>query len=348
MRKFLILCLIFFGLLSCKQKIVREVSVEIIFDHEIDPKLSQNDSLYTFLKPTNFSDTFLNIVPLFKKIDSDQFIEDSIQSNDGVISELQNWISQGKKNPTFFIKKRTKQIENAVINSGFSVKGDRKYVDSFYAKNKTQYVIYSKHKYDSLHSELNSRGIKVFHSIISLKSFLFSIKDSLTSKKAKLNIIFDPELSIIPASPIAIKTSAENPIVASIDNIKESNLKVIENQVSLPEEKKPSSISPEECDRRIEVCLNKPQNEEKVIFFFDEIFRFVKTGECRNTSYKKLIVDIYNILSTLTPPRFNKNISNTYFSLVCSNKTDFGDELEKVGVTLNKLNYSKIFDNCPE
>ena len=108
MRKLLALCLIFLGLFSCKQETIRDVSVEIIFDHEINSKLSQNDSLCTFLKPTNFNDTFLNIIPLFTKIDSEQLINDSLHSNDGVISELQNWISQGKNNPTFFIKKRTK------------------------------------------------------------------------------------------------------------------------------------------------------------------------------------------------------------------------------------------------
>ncbi len=350
MKKVFILISIFLGLWSCKQKIVRDVSVEIIFDHEIDIKLSKNDSLYTFLKPKEFNDTFLNIIPLFKKVDSEIFIIDSIHTTDGIIPKLQNWISQDKKNGNYFIKKRVKQIENTSINSLFSARGDKKFVDSFYAKNKTQLVIYSNKNYASLYRNLNGGGIKIFNSIDSLKLFIFSIKDSLSSKKARLNVIFEPELSLIPISP-ALETQTEpfnKNIFVPLDNKKEKSGGITATPLPPVEQKKISSISPEECDRRILLCLSKPQGEEKIIFFFQEIFRFVKTNECVNTSYKKLINDIYNNISFLDPPKFDKDINNTYFNLVCSNKTDFGSELDKYGIKINNSNYLKIFANCPQ
>lgn len=342
MRYFNLLLLLFvFGLIGCSVPI-EDVPITVIVDHKIQPSLKDNDSIYKLIEPEQFDSFLLNIVPKFIKIDVSPPIEDSIRTDESWIKSMQVWFGGGRKNSKYFKKTRIKEIEKSALQNNFENDGNITNRDSFFKNNNAKYILYSNNNnLIKTFRELNPR-IQVFSSISSLRNYIITSKDSILQNKDTLKIYFDPKFEQQRSFD-----SIEIPKEQTHTPPKKTSVVILERVIETQKVNHPQTKV--ECDdptkRKIVSCKNMNVNESKAIHFFNTIFRFTKNSECSYSEYLHLLNEIYTYILN-RPPSFNQG-NNTYYNIVCSNRTDFLLELRKYNISVSEQEYNNAFQNCP-
>ncbi len=322
---------------GCKKSEVVEVPITIVFDHELqNQEIVKNDSLYKLLTPFySENDSFL-IASKFEmvRIDLDAILVDSMIIEKGLLSDAQKWLTGGMKNHAKFKKNYVKQLEKKNFNPKFFIKGDSKYVDSFIVKNKNlEPVVFSK---NLISYNWYGKSLKIFSSIDSILDFIKHNAIELKDKDHKTIILFEPKVNLVektpptpPKSPLDPPTPPKPPLDPP-------------PPPKPPLDPKPPVISVIERDSRIKNCISMT-GSDKINYFFNDIFRFVKQTQCKTPEYKNLVREIANILISQFP------IRNTMsYNYSCSNENDFLAELEKYNIGVNTpLLRSKFRSSCP-
>ncbi|MFN5334607.1 MAG: hypothetical protein ACK5BV_05415 [Bacteroidota bacterium] len=337
--------LVVFGLIGCSID-VEDVPITIIVDHKIQPALKDNDSIYKLIEPQEVDSFLLNVIPKFIKIDVSPTLEDSIHIDESLIKRMQGWLGGGKKNSKYFLKTRIKEIQKASLHQNYGIEGDIKYRDSFFNNNKSCDILYSNN--DSLiqrYKQFNP-SLLVFKSIQSLRNYIITNKNSILSNRDTLKIYFDPKFEQQSVSqPVLIPPNPQSPKPITVVVRKDS--KPSPKHINTPTQGQTQKNN--ECDdptkQAIVDCKNMHLNQNKVIHFFNRIFRFTKNSECSYSDYLSLLREIYSFILN-TPPSFNQG-NNTYYNIVCSNRTDFLLELRKYKISVSEQDYNNAFQNCP-
>lgn len=350
--------IIIFGILtlfltSCKKSIV-ESKVTILVDHKIESKITDqsNDSLRAFISPLETDSFLLSILPTIIKVDVFPNIIDSLRSNENWISSAQEWLGGGKNNWRLFKKMRIKQIAKSTLNTSFQSEGNKDYVDSFLKTNSSVYLIYST---DSIiiKSIIGQKqkgyleSVKLFSSIKDLQ--LFILRNSRNPAKSNENylVYFQPSYEIqqnLSLSVIPILNDSAKILVVDSSRIEIPKHPVTSFPPPQNRDNKLNTISSEECDKRIAYCLSLSDGKNKVIYFFNEIFRFVKSTDCNKSQYEALLGTVYQFILR-NPPIFTSE-DGTYYSLVCSHKTDFKSELRSYQDVFSESQYDSVFSRC--
>lgn len=345
MKKIYILLFIMFLITGCESRDLVDLRIEIILDHPIKSNLNEESNLMQMLDPFEGKDLILNFVPLFKKIDQNPVLIDSIKIESNWITAGQEWLGGGKRNPRYFIKKRKEQIRKAEISTAFTKLGSQGLVDDFYKKNPGNYVFYSTDT--ALINQVKVASLSnvvFFSSIDSLKLFLFNQFKKSTISDQAVRIIFNPRFKIKNDSTV---------LTTILESGSGSTLAILDDTIPRPPHsvngiaKTTMTLSQKEvCDERVVECLKMENNETKVVYFFSEIFRFVKNTDCNSAEYRSLLDQIRTYLE-VNNPSFKSMADNRYFSLTCSHKTDFRNELVRFNIPFSASEFNKIFKGCP-
>lgn len=336
-----------FLLTGCENRDVVDLRIEVILDHPIKSNLSEESDLVQILDPIEGEDLILNIVPLFKKIDQNPVLIDSIKIERNWITDGQEWLGGGKRNPRYFIKKRKEQIRKAEILSGFANLGSQKPVDIFYKKNPGHYVFYSTDT--ALLNQLKVAGLSnvvFFSSIDTLKLFLFNHFKKSKSSDQSIKIIFNPRFKTIEDTTV-LTTILDSTVISTIATVGNANPVPQVSEITKGITSSKMTLKQKEiCDQRVEDCLKMGNTQKKVIYFFSEIFRFVKNTDCNSTEYRSLLSQIRKYLE-VSNPSFESMADNTYYSLACSHKDDFRNELVRFNIPFSASDFNTIFKGCP-
>jgi hypothetical protein len=354
MRKSLFFYLFSILLYSCNNEEIKDIPVEIILDHPIgDVSIKNNKELYDFLLPfpesTGGDSIILNFISTFKRIDIDPAYVDSLKVDSTWLVKAQVWLGGGRDNPSLFIRNRVSEITDATISTNFlRPVGRQSVIDSFLSKNPYRYIILSADTalVTSYKSSLGNSTIIAFESLVSLKQFLRSSVDSLEKLNQPIRVIFFPSYKYV------LKSDTMS-VVAVHDNI--TSMSTEKNIIKQPATPTPSDtkgknagVNPcsEEVEPLIQSCLAKPSGEEKLIYFYDRVFRFIKVNPCNSDSYIQLLKQVQPLIAN-TSPRYNQNGYNAYYTLTCSHLRYLVEEFARLNISYNSSAISQILNQCP-
>jgi|GEM_PF-5622996 len=354
MRKSLFFYLFAILFYSCNNEEIKDVHVEIILDHPIgDVSIKNNKELYDFLLPfpesTGGDSIILNFIPTFKRIDVDPTYVDSLKVDSTWLVKAQVWLGGGRDNPTLFIRNRISEITDATISTNFLLSlGQQPVIDSFLSKNPFRYIILSADTalVTSYKSSLGNNTVIAFESIVSLKNFLRSSVDSIEKLEQPIRVIFFPRYKYKIKSDtmraesgqvLAIPISTEKRIIqqSSDASTTTTTSKDVREKPCLPD-----------VESLIQRCFAKPIGEEKLIFFYEKVFRFIKVNPCNSDSYIQLLTQVQPLIAS-TSPRYIQNGYNAYYNLTCSHLPDLVDEFARLNISYNSSAISEILKQCP-
>jgi hypothetical protein len=362
MRKSFSTCLLAIFLCGCNSETIYDVPVEIILDHPIgDARIKNNKEVYDFLLPfpesTGDDSIILNFIPRFKRIDIDPAYVDSLKIDSTWLVKAQVWLGGGRDNPALFIRNRISEITDATISNNFlSPLGDQSNVDSFLFKNPGRYIILSRDTalVSSYRASFGNNTILAFESSKNLKEFLRSkIIDSLSKLVQPIRIIFSPRYRYVSRyDTITVRRVLDSFSVASTVT-KINNPSPTPQKSPVPDggrsQAKASSGNDNPCDSSttlISRCISMPSGEAKLIFFYSEVFRFVKGNPCSSARYEELLMQILSLIEG-RPPRFVQGGVNVHYDLACSHLRDLTREFQSFEIAYNKGVIDEILGKCP-
>jgi hypothetical protein len=338
-------------LVSCKRAEVIELPMTIIIDHQLSSlNISSDKDLVSIISPFYTNNDSILISPKFiiQRIDLKEPLLDSIAEKEGGIVEIaQDWLVGGKKNDVKYKKIKEKNIDKKLLSLGFTIAtGNQQYVDSFLKNNNIEYVFFVND--NVAYSNYKKLNLKVFNRIDSLQNFVRNSLSLAQSGKKRINIFYKPTQSYIRPNPdtiVRIRDTSKGDIVskggpAPIPPTSPKPLPIVDPKVT-----RPQNI----YDPRIKYCRTISNDEDKLVFFFTEIFRFVRGSSYNSPDYKLLLKDIADIISITLPN--NKDIKGNYktsYLISCSNKTDFISECNLLNSSIDITNLKNIYNRlCP-
>jgi len=357
---------LFFGIVivsltlsGCKPAEVIELPMTIIIDHQLNfSSISSDKDLLGIISPFNIKDIKNNrdsllVSPKFviKRIDLKDPVVDSISEKDnGIFEKASHWLTGGTKNAVRYEKMQRRKINGMTLVSGFSTAiGDKQFVDTFLYHNNIEYVFFVKS--DSAYNYYKKLNIKVFNKLDSLQKYIGNNLNLAKSGKKKINIYYDPVLRY--------EREKESRIVTKLDTIKPVSsdtiiVKVVDPPVSgvklLPPPPPPPPPTIKEIyDPRIQYCRSIFNDEEKLVHFFTNIFRFIKGKSYQSADYKVLLNEIADILLIDFPAKKDATEQfRTSFLISCSNRTDFIKECSEINSSINVVKLDNVFNaQCP-
>ena len=350
-------------LVSCKRAAVIELPMTIIIDHRLNSlNISDHEDLVAIISPFNVRNIVNNhdsllISPKFviKRVDLKDPLADSIsENNKGIIEKSSDWLTGGTKNAVRYQKIQTRKINKMVLAKDFSaLVGEKQFVDTFMFHNNIEYVFFVKS--DSAYNYYKNLNIKVFNKLDSLQNYISSNLNLAKSGKKKISIFYDPTFQYEKENSYRLtpKKDTIKQVFKDMDTVPDpkpvSRVKVhVTSPQPLPPPPPPITFK-EIYDPRIQYCRSIFNDDEKLIHFFTEIFRFIKGKSYGTSEYKTLLNEIAQILFFEFPA--NKDASNQFkasFLLSCSNKTDFIKECSEINSSINVAKLDNVFtDKCP-
>jgi hypothetical protein len=344
-------------LIGCKRAEVIVLPMTIIIDHQLNSSsITSEKDLVEIISPFNIKNTENNrdsilVSPKFviKRIDLKDPVEDSISEKDnGIFKKASDWLTGGTKNAVRYEKMQRRKINEMTLVIGFSTAiGDKQFIDTFLYHNNIEYVFFVKS--DSAYNYYKKLNIKVFNKLDSLQKYISNNLNLAKSGKKKINIYYDPVLRY--------EREKESRIVTKLDTIKPiSSVAIIDKVVdppvsggiSPPPPPPPPTIK-EIYDPRIQYCRSIFNDEEKLVHFFTNIFRFIKGKSYQSADYKVLLNEIADILLIDFPAKKDATEQfRTSFLISCSNKTDFIKECSEINSSINVVKLDNVFNaQCP-
>ena len=250
-----------------------------------------------------------------------------------------------------FIKNRVQEIEDAILSNSFKESnGKQSVVDSFLFNNPNRYLILSQDTalLSSYKVGFKNSTVIAFTSYLDIKKFIRSKIDSLSKLDRPTHIIFFPAYKYIPridtletyskkdTNPSVLVRLHEEKIILKHEKLQKQDHKDLNSQVPCEE----SIIV------QLEKCLNMPNGEPKLIFFYDKVFRFVKYNPCNSDVYKQLLTQVQPLIYSSTP-RYVKGGYNAFYNLTCSHLSDLVQEFERLSISYNSLAINDILKQCP-
>ena len=353
---FLIFALIMIIESACTTVEVVELPMNLIIDHPLlstsisdDKDLFQIISPYYVLNKDGKKERLISPVATILRIDMNIPIIDSFKKEATVIDAASDWLGGGKKNHAKFKKNKEKFLEKYKLNEGFTqTLSNLIFVDTFLKRNEVEYLFYitdtiSIRKYRSM-------NLKVFSTIDSLQSFIKNNINSSQSGKKKINLFFKPSNNYNKIYTIALDLSKKK----QPEIIKSVSKQSIPNSSPPPTPREivkelPASNSREVIDPRIKYCNTMFNDEEKLIYFFTNIFRYTKDISYNSNEYKTLVHIVADILISSFPDKKDLNEKfKTSFLIVCSNKTDFLNECGEINKSIDLSKLKSIYNKqCP-
>jgi hypothetical protein len=358
---------LFFGILivsltlvSCKRAEVIELPMTIIIDHQLNSSsISSDKDLEGIISPFNIKNIENNrdsilVSPKFviKRIDLKDPLEDSLSEKDnGIFKKASDWLTGGTKNAVRYEKMQRRKINGMTLFSGISTAiGDKQFVDTFLFHNNIEYIFFV--KTDSAFNHYKNLNIRVFINLDSLQNYIRSNLNLAKSGKKKINIFYDPIFQYekvngfrLVSKVDSIKPVSSDTIIAKVGDPPVSGVKLPPPPPPPP----PPPTIKEIYDPRIQYCRSIFNDDDKLIYFFTEIFRFIKGKSFESAEYKLLLNEIAQILLFEFPAK--KDASNqfkTSFLISCSNKTDFIKECSEINSSINIVKLDNVFNaQCP-
>jgi hypothetical protein len=90
-----------------------------------------------------------------------------------------------------------------------------------------------------------------------------------------------------------------------------------------------------------------PNNNEKLIFFFSDVFRFINPEFFSSSQYRELLRDIGSIMVSSFPSKDGDELERRAFSLVCSHRTDFANHVSLIHATVDLNTIKEKYKSCP-
>ncbi|MEK0413990.1 MAG: hypothetical protein RL070_1478 [Bacteroidota bacterium] len=336
---------------GCKRAEVIELPMTIIIDHQLTSlNLSSDKDLETIISPFYVNNDSILISPKFviKRIDLKDPIVDSIAEKEGgMIAVAQSWLVGGKKNDVKYKKIKDKNIENKILSLAFTqATGKEQYVDSFLANNKIEYVFFVK---DNIaYNDFKKSNFRVFNRVDSLQNFINKSLSLAQSGKKKINIFFNPRQKYIKDTVVSLirqkETIGESKVIITPTVNKSPN---DPNQMPNVSSKIVKPLV--EYDPSIKYCRTIFNDDDKLLFFFTEIFRYVKGSSYNSPEYKILLKEIADVIQQTLPN--NKDIKGgfkTSYLISCSHKTDFILECSLLNSSIDISKLKNIYNRlCP-
>jgi hypothetical protein len=353
---FLALTLIIITGFSCNQRPVIEFTMNVIVDHPlISNSVSDDKELLKIISPfyvTNKNgEKVLLISPeaTIQRIDMNVPITDSLKKDSDLIGKAGDWLGGGKKNDVRYKKNKDKFLEKYKLNDGFTqTLTNLSFVDTFLKKNNIEYLFYIT---DTISiKKYRNMNFKVFSSIDSLQIFIQNNLSSTQTVKKKINLFYKPSNSYNKIDTITLDSSKKKqPEITRPGSTRPIISPITSSQVVETKEELPASNSKEVIDPRIKYCSTIFNDDEKLIYFFTNIFRYIKGTSYNSSEYKTLVYNVADILISSFPNKkdFNDKFK-TSFLIVCSNKTDFLNECVEINKSIDLSKLKSIFNKqCP-
>lgn len=356
---------LFFGILilaltlvSCDRKEVIELPMTIIIDHQLNSSsISSDKDLVGIISPFNIKNIENNrdsilVSPKFviKRIDLKDPIEDSISEKDnGIFKKASDWLTGGTKNAVRYEKMQRRKINGTSLVIGFSTAiGEKQFADTFLFQNNIEYIFFV--KTDSAFNHYKNLNIRVFNNLDSLQNYIRSNLNLAKSGKKKINIFYDPVFQYEKVNGIRLVSKVDSIKFISYDTIITEKVDTLVSVVKLPPPPSTPPTFKEIYDPRIQYCRSIFNDDDKLINFFTEIFRFIKGKSFESSEYKVLLNEIAQILLFEFPTKKDGTGQfKTSFILSCSNKTDFIKECSEINSSINVVKLDNVFNKlCPK
>jgi hypothetical protein len=317
----------------------------IIIDHQLNSlNISSDRDLLEIASPFYVYNDSILISPRFviQRIDLQLPLRDSISENEGgIIASAQSWLVGGKKNHVKYKKIREKNINKKNLDIGFAqLLGNGKFIDTFFKQNNAEYIFFVK---DNIaYNNYKRFNFKVFNRVDSLQNFIKNSLSLAQSGKKKISIIFKPNQQYEKENNYQIKLTSSQKNADKISVHKKDTIIHLPTAKSV-KEKFSNSKAPESStvfqavskkviyDPRIKYCKTIFNDEDKLVYFFTDIFRYVRGSLYDSPEYKALLKDIADVLISTLP--IIKGIDGKFkksYLISCSNKTDFIKECSEL------------------
>lgn len=355
---FFSIVIVSFTLVGCKPAEVIELPMTIIIDHQLNSSsISSDKDLVGIISPfkikniENNRDSIL-VSPKFiiKRIDLKDPIEDSISEKDnGIFKKASDWLTGGTKNAVRYEKMQRRKIKEMSLVRGFSSAiGEKKFVDTFLFHNNIEYIFFV--KTDSAFNHYKNLNLRVFINLDSLQNYIRSNLNLAKSGKKKINIFYDPVFQYEKVNGFRLVSKVDSIQPTSSDTIPPKKVDPPVSGERLPPPPPPPPPTFKEIyDPRIQYCRSIFNDDDKLINFFTEIFRFIKGKSYQSAEYKVLLNEIADILLLDFPAK--KDVTDqfkTSFLISCSNKTDFIKECSEINSSINIVKLENVFNaQCP-